>query len=62
VNGGTALDWVRDLLGATWDELYNTAARRRHQLAQRRGRGQAGGRGSAGGRGRVTPVAWPTHS
>ncbi len=26
-NVGVTLDWVRNLLGATWDELYNTAAR-----------------------------------
>ena len=26
-NVGIALDWVRNLLGATWDELYQTAAR-----------------------------------
>ena len=26
-NVGVTLDWVRDLLGATWDELYATAAR-----------------------------------
>ena len=26
-NVGVALDWVRNLLGATWDELYDTAAR-----------------------------------
>jgi xylulokinase len=25
-NVGIALDWVRNLLGATWDELYGTAA------------------------------------
>jgi xylulokinase len=26
-NVGVTLDWVRDLLGATWDELYDTASR-----------------------------------
>jgi xylulokinase len=26
-NVGLTLDWVRNLLGATWDELYDTAAR-----------------------------------
>jgi xylulokinase len=30
-NVGVTLNWVRNLLGATWDELYDTAARpRRH--------------------------------
>jgi xylulokinase len=34
-NVGTALDWVRDLFGATWDELYDTAARPRRADAPR---------------------------
>jgi xylulokinase len=29
-NVGITLDWVRNLLGATWDELYDTAARPGH--------------------------------
>ncbi len=28
-NVGVTLDWVRNLLGATWEELYDTAARPR---------------------------------
>jgi xylulokinase len=28
-NAGITLDWVRNLLGATWDELYDTASRPR---------------------------------
>jgi xylulokinase len=28
-NVGVTLDWVRNLLGATWEELYNTASRPR---------------------------------
>lgn len=34
-NVGVTLDWVRNLLGATWDELYGTAARRPRQDAPR---------------------------
>ncbi|HET9079068.1 MAG TPA: FGGY family carbohydrate kinase [Trebonia sp.] len=34
-NVGITLDWVRDLLGATWDELYGTAARPRRADAPR---------------------------
>jgi len=34
-NVGVTLDWVRNLLGATWDELYGTAARPVRQDAPR---------------------------
>jgi xylulokinase len=34
-NVGVTLDWVRNLLGATWDELYDTAARQPRQDAPR---------------------------
>jgi len=34
-NVGIALDWVRHLLGATWDELYNTAVRPKRADAPR---------------------------
>jgi xylulokinase len=34
-NVGVTLDWVRNLLGATWDELYETAARAPRQDAPR---------------------------
>jgi len=34
-NVGTALDWVRNLLGATWEELYDTAYRPRRPDAPR---------------------------
>jgi xylulokinase len=36
-NVGVTLDWVRNLLGATWDELYDTAARPPRQDAPRFG-------------------------
>lgn len=34
-NAGLTLDWVRNLLGATWEELYRTAARPRRAGAPR---------------------------
>ena len=34
-NVGVTLDWVRNLLGATWDELYDTASRPRRADAPR---------------------------
>lgn len=34
-NVGVTLDWVRDLLGATWEELYDTAYRPRRPDAPR---------------------------
>jgi xylulokinase len=34
-NVGVTLDWVRNLLGATWDELYDTASRPRTPDAPR---------------------------
>ncbi|HEY1822900.1 MAG TPA: FGGY family carbohydrate kinase [Trebonia sp.] len=34
-NVGVTLDWVRNLLGATWDELYDTASRPRPAGAPR---------------------------
>ncbi len=34
-NVGVTLDWVRNLLGATWEELYDTAARPRRPDAPR---------------------------
>ena len=34
-NVGIALDWVRNLLGATWEELYRTAARPKRADAPR---------------------------
>jgi xylulokinase len=34
-NVGVTLDWVRDLLGATWEELYDTASRPRRPDAPR---------------------------
>ena len=34
-NVGVTLDWVRNLLGATWEELYDTAARPRRADAPR---------------------------
>jgi xylulokinase len=34
-NVGVTLDWVRNLLGATWDELYDTASRPRRPDAPR---------------------------
>ncbi|HEY6495770.1 MAG TPA: FGGY family carbohydrate kinase [Trebonia sp.] len=34
-NVGVTLDWVRNLLGATWEELYQTASRPRAQDAPR---------------------------
>ena len=34
-NVGITLDWVRNLLGATWEELYATAARPRRPDAPR---------------------------
>jgi xylulokinase len=34
-NVGVTLDWVRNLLGATWDELYDTASRPRTTDAPR---------------------------
>jgi xylulokinase len=34
-NAGVTLDWVRNLLGATWEELYATAARPRRPDAPR---------------------------
>jgi xylulokinase len=34
-NVGVTLDWVRNLVGATWDELYDTASRARRPDAPR---------------------------
>jgi len=34
-NVGVTLDWVRNLVGATWDELYDTASRPRREDAPR---------------------------
>ncbi|HEY1667591.1 MAG TPA: FGGY family carbohydrate kinase [Trebonia sp.] len=34
-NVGVTLDWVRNLVGATWDELYDTASRSRRPDAPR---------------------------
>ncbi len=34
-NVGVTLDWVRNLLGATWEELYDTASRPRRPDAPR---------------------------
>jgi xylulokinase len=34
-NVGVTLDWVRNLVGATWDELYDTASRPRRPDAPR---------------------------
>jgi xylulokinase len=34
-NVGVTLDWVRNLVGATWDELYDTASRPRRPHAPR---------------------------